>query len=257
VVSVNCNVEMILVAETILAFLESFLATCFPNVLPTKEKIFINIIEDNNVRLFTYKKNDDNEFDILTRGFDFIDAEKNDIGKLFIEFTAVVLINNFFIDKPLDYIERLMEREELNERLSIIFHHRNFTINLLGRNPKFKLNDWIDLQKVKDYCLLRKNPPVFENKHVMTTTSGNENIDLYNISHKNIKVLSVIDLQLWDKAEWNGFGVMNHPYYGFGLLLCFKNSEAGIKIFEEWINRFGTDDKEDIIRISIIRCYVA
>jgi len=38
-----------------------------------------------------------------------------------------------------------------------------------------------------------------------------------------------------------------------GIILAYENADAGVKIFEKWINKFGKEDKLDLIRISIIK----
>ena len=72
--------------------------------------------------------------------------------------------------------------------------------------------------------------------------------------HDNIKVHSVINTHLWDRAEWMGilyasFGNSTPPVLALG----FKNGEMGKAIFREWRREFESSDIEDILRISILQ----
>lgn len=72
--------------------------------------------------------------------------------------------------------------------------------------------------------------------------------------HRDVRVRSVIDVNLWDRAGWMGtaYGVVDPkapPFMG----LMFKNGEAAVLIFERWRERFGTADKEEEIHIGIVR----
>ena len=50
-----------------------------------------------------------------------------------------------------------------------------------------------------------------------------------------------------------GFGLVQLPNSKMGIFLGFENIEAGIKIFDMWRKRYGNEDKNDEIRISIIK----
>lgn len=72
--------------------------------------------------------------------------------------------------------------------------------------------------------------------------------------HRDVKVHSVIDVHLWNRAEWTGtaYGVA-HPKMPPFMALMFKNRDAAAKIFERWRERFGSADVEEEIHIGIVR----
>jgi hypothetical protein len=72
--------------------------------------------------------------------------------------------------------------------------------------------------------------------------------------HRDVKVHSVIDVHLWNRAEWTGaaYGVA-HPNAPPFMALLFKNRAAAVKIFERWRERFGSADVEEEIHIGIVR----
>lgn len=72
--------------------------------------------------------------------------------------------------------------------------------------------------------------------------------------HRDVKVHSVIDVHLWNRAEWMGaaYGVA-HPKAPPFMALMFKSRDAAAKIFERWRERFGSADVEEEIHIGIVR----
>ena len=76
--------------------------------------------------------------------------------------------------------------------------------------------------------------------------------------HRDVKVRSVIDIHLWDRAGWMGaaYGVVDHKALPF-MALMFKDRAAAARIFERWRERFGTTDKEEEIHIGIVRQFSA
>lgn len=67
-------------------------------------------------------------------------------------------------------------------------------------------------------------------------------------------VTSVIDIELWNKAQWDFVGYASFedgsqpPLLG----LAFKNQQEGLKIFSDWKMKFGGEDIRDEISIHII-----
>ena len=76
--------------------------------------------------------------------------------------------------------------------------------------------------------------------------------------HRDVKVHSVIDVHLWDRAGWMGaaYGIV-HPKAPPFMALLFKSREAAARIFERWRERFGAVDEEGEIHVGIIRRFSA
>lgn len=246
--------EMMLAAETLLAFFEGFFATSLEGVYPKKETITINIYENlkNNSIVFNYDEESDS-YNFMIMNFNVSNKNIEYIQKSMIDFTIQLLEHNFIIKEPEKYIKKLFEKEEINERLSLIFHHRNFSLNILGNQPKFFLKDWLDKKTMHEYPLKRKFPVLFHIEEEKKNTVEKDDMKLESVMHDKRRVLSLIDDELWNNAGWIGFGVVNHPAHGLGTMLCFKNADIGQKIFDKWIERIGAEDKEELIRVSIIR----
>ena len=76
--------------------------------------------------------------------------------------------------------------------------------------------------------------------------------------HRDMRVRSVIDVHLWDRAKWLGaaygdVGPHAPPWFG----LMFTDGDAGTRIFERWRERFGDVDEDEEIYIGIIRKFSA
>jgi len=71
---------------------------------------------------------------------------------------------------------------------------------------------------------------------------------------KSAFLSTFIDIELWNKANWNGTVFMHdqefkHPPI---LALRFTDKEAAEQIFKQWITRLSVKDEFDELRISII-----
>lgn len=249
------NIEMLLVSETLLAYLESFVGTSLSNIHAHREKIIINVFnntEKTNI-YFTYDE-DTYEYNFYIKSFNTQEKGHSFVWNKMIEFTVDILFKNFIINDAENHFKKLFEKDEVHERLSLIFGHRNCVLNILGDSPKLFLDDWINYYKPKQYNMKRKEPISFtyekaQNENHKKYTKE----DMEKISHNKIKTHTIINKALWDKAKWRGVGFALHPEDGLYMLLAFDNIEYGKKIFNEWLQDFGSLDKEDVINITIIK----
>lgn len=247
--------ELLFATETILAFFESFFATSLEGVYPKVEQIVINLKINNDIECITFHyEQSTSKYSLEINESTFSTVNRNTIWENMIEFTVHILIHNFLTNKdPFKHIENLFENEELNERLSIIFEHRNFLYDILGDNPKLFLFDWADQITDNQYPTKRKTPLKFESKKSANKLKSSQGeLNYKEVSHNKRKVLSIIDIKLWDIAKWQGFGVFSSPS-GIGVFLGYQNKEAGKKIFDDWIKKVGKEDVDELIKITIIK----
>jgi len=247
------DIELLLAAETLAAFFESFLATSLKDVFPNTETIKIKLIRKTEESLFQFTALDSSsEYLIEINKFSFSRDYQENLWKQILEFTGHVLASNFFINNPKELLENLFKNEELNERLTFIFEHRNFTINVLGNEPKLFFNNWFNKKLVKEFPLKRETPLKYNIKEKENISSSKPELDLEKIGHNQRKVSSIIDTGQWDKAKWNGFGFFLDSN-GFNIFIGYANGNAGKQIFKDWINKFGKVDTEEKIKITIIK----
>jgi len=247
------DIEILLVAETLLAFLEGFFATSISELMAHTEAITINIIrtEEDYSLIYTYDELT-TEYNITVNNFDITTENRGLIHDSILNLTIDILVRHFMSKDNMSHIENLFKKEEIQERLSLIVQHRNFTINLLGDTPRLFFNNWIDYLNPSEYISKRKIP-ISYNLDIKKVNKEFEYKDLDKVRHNEIETRSVIDMPLWEEAKWKGFGFLLHPREGLGIFIAYENSDAGITIFNKWINDFGEEDKLDLVKITIIR----
>jgi len=243
--------EMLYIAETLLAFFEGFMGTSLSNIHAHKEQIIINIIkhEDSNKMYFKYD-------DESSEYFLYINIKANSIlpWDEFMKFSGDILGRNFLIDDFKEHFTKLFQKEEVYERLSLILGHRDSIFNILGDKPKVFFDDWIKYCNPNEYKLKREAPISFNYEKIIKETSKkHEKKDKENIAHNKISTYTVIDMELWDKAKWKGFGFTFQPNEGIGAFLAFENIDSAKKIFNNWKKRVGSTDKNELISIIIIK----
>jgi hypothetical protein len=72
--------------------------------------------------------------------------------------------------------------------------------------------------------------------------------------HRDISVVTVINVPRWDAARWKGVGVLTEEADASPpvVALIFENPEAGREIFAEWRDLFGDTDTQGAIRVAFI-----
>ena len=151
--------EMLLVAETLFAFMEGFFATSMSGLIAHVETITINLKKNENTPnlVFTYKELT-TEYDIAVNDFNITTDNKNTTRNFLLKFITDVFARHFMANDFEAFVENLFKKEEVQERLSFIIEHRNFTINLLGDNPKLFFDDWVGYLKPDEYISKRETP---------------------------------------------------------------------------------------------------
>ncbi|SIS69458.1 hypothetical protein SAMN05421789_104261 [Kaistella chaponensis] len=247
------NSQLLILAENILAYFESFLATSFEEAFPMSENINISIDYDEQVNNFKVEIVNKNNFKIHIQ--DSIIFNGNNFKDLVDELLPLFIGGNYLLKDTQQFLNNLFEKDEVHERLSLILQHHNFLTNILTKSPKFFLKDWIN-NKVSEFNLLRTESPILVEKQLqkLPTKEVQEEEPNFKISsHKKIKAETIINNEFWDKAKWKAFGCFASENIPFGLLISFENGKYGQEIFKEWIGKFGTEDVNEIISITIIK----
>lgn len=151
--------------------------------------------------------------------------------------------------------ERAPDRASLTAQLPVVYG------GVLGQGAKVEAKDW--MAHVTESLSLRRSAPW--RPAADASLGGAEDsakgtrrdrpasgVDADR--HRDMKVLSVLNLPLWDAAGWDGLG------YTFARNLddvpevhfLFKDIEAGRKIFVGWVRRFGAVDRDDTIGLTLV-----
>lgn len=251
-------------AESILAAAESILATStLRNAASVEQFAQINIIfSDQQKELVTYSVKDDGDrptINVTCGSFNPHKLSQEEQSKMTDHIFKIVaeLMGRVVLFKDFeDDFEALMREGAADRAL-------NFTTtfirlgNVLGYKPKHKLGDWTDGKKEytskrpDDYAGIKTTP-----SSVKPDPKGKpkDKDELFsNIKHTDIKTVTVIRDQFWNKAKWGGTGFAASPDQPPILVFIFEDIEAGKKIFEAWRERFGKADDKDELRITIVR----
>lgn len=260
-INIEGSLQSILVAEAVLGTLEAFFVTVIEQrVIPHTEKIDINLIESDDVSLPSFEMNPLNMTGILIwptslslTSFD----QQEEILQFLAALSGRVLSATCMIQDVETLIEKLYRDGAVQQRMTMIVHTSNSYHRFAGKKTS-RLNDWQEVVK-KSYTLRTTRPTLTvikqDNEDIVESTSSestSEKLPKVN-DHRKMSVQSVIDIHTWDKATWRGiaftqFGPEQPPC----LALLFENRESARKIFERWHERFGNEDKNEEIAISIV-----
>ena len=138
--------------------------------------------------------------------------------------------------------------------------------HILGNKPKLRMSDWKwDGAETELFPLKRGEPwdhdkpgdaePVERNRPTPGTGEVPAELrDVERMTHRDRRVLSLINVELWNKAKWTGTGYITseNPVELPFLLLMFDNPEAAVDIFTGWRDLLGPEDAKEQLRVSIV-----
>ena len=264
------------VAESILAAIESFLATSALSRAISREPILtidVNTSDfaESPISNTAEERAGRPHLSIICRKFDpydIINDEKELIREAILH-AVLTATANFVIFKDFERdLEALFRDERVSER-AVAFTSTFVTqFNVLGASPKTRLESWID-EKAKTYPLIRTEPwepQEIENGHqqknnkrssrfIQSTEPPPELLDRNLLSHEQIETISIIRERLWDRAGWTGTAFLTDPSneYPPVFALVFQNHEAGREIFNHWRKEIGEVDEKELLRLVIVR----
>jgi len=258
------DLSSIALGERILASLEALLATSLERALPHVENFTITIKASDFVQ-----GQPECEFDEVGQAITVTQATNNDISAdgAWLQNLLVNIVARIVMIKDLQsYAERVFGQESGFAR-AINFSDAIVPVrNIVGNAPKFRISDW-EKPHTKALFPLRRTSEWNENlKKELPKAPGHELkpgegappsnlLDFSNLKHKERKVLSLINIPLWDRARWTAtiYAFVANSNQPPILGLAFNDANAGKSIFEAWKNRLGKIDDQERLRISIIR----
>jgi hypothetical protein len=270
-VEVSTNLTSMYLAETILGALEAFLATSFDSeILPYRSELQIEIQTSDFLSGLPEYKEDESTGGktIYIRHPKILKRETREERNAYRFWLQEVIIKISLQIAMISDIKTFLDRLIRNERglgRALIFAEVDITIeNLFGEKPKFFLSDWKQLASSSHFPLKRDQPwdnGLFHDNPEENIQSpiqyGEDNppeslFGIDNLKHKDRKVISLINLPLWDKATWRATGFIFPPGATPVLVLGFEDVEPAKAIFKEWRNKIGEIDEQDLLRVSII-----
>lgn len=255
-------------AATILATIESFLGSGLPNhLISLQGKIEIDLRYDPTVqelmrisRAIHIPTNievafrDYNSQDIVNEQKCFSDGMN--------QLLADVISAMFMFSSEMEKIERMIKNDAAFDRSGIFANSIFFGMEVLGKDT-FSFHAIIQdypclevLRKEKSPITSNANSAIEELIELSQDVVYDlpPDVDFKKVSNANIHTSSIINMPVWNLAEWKGVLFSADMYHMHPPVLSFVfETERGKTIFEEWQKTVGDYDTQNQIGIRIIK----
>lgn len=259
--------ESIFLSERLLGAIEAILATSLSEkVFPYREDYVVRVERSNRVQ-GTPELEIDQEggFSILRHNGNTLttgDTEENWVLETIVHLISQIVTTT---DDPDGYLNRILG-EQLGLSRALNFTETSVPVlNIFGASAKLRLADWNTHENPVAYICKRvvpwheglipeKTPENYGNRDMGSGAPPKDIYDRSSLKHSARQVSSVINQVLWNKAKWKAVAYIwsNDPVEPPSIALGFQNGDAGKAIFRELIEKLGSDDKQNRLRISII-----
>lgn len=253
----------LVLGETILAFLESFAATSdlATGQLALRSHLEVEVVvREDAEEPFDHELVEDSvgEVKIVVAHRGQITSFADERCQKELTAMLATVIAQLWMAIPIERITALFEKESAHDRASLTAQLPTVLDGVLGSLPKYRIADWMGTVS-ESLALCRATPwradrgaTAHEEAGMSGGTPRESASGIDGIRHKDVNVLSVVNVPLWDRAHWSG---MAYPFSRHSgdipqVLFSFKNIEAGRKIFLGWLKKFGATDPEDTNRHS-------
>ena len=269
------NLTSLFLSETILGALESFFATSLDKrIFPYRSEIRLQVKPTKYIYgLPKYKFNESNSKQLLeifhpTKIVLYSKDEQSEFRSWLTEFIIKVLTIIAIVEDSESYFKNLLKNEGVFGRIFSYSDNAIAVTNILGEKPKYHLSDWNIGKKIR--CFFLKREKTWNEDLEQTVERGKEEKLIFpkigeglpkkklfgidNLKHSERPVFSLINVPLWNKAEWKATAYIYSPDIEAVpiIALGFRNEEAAKAIFRDWQIRLGKIDNEEQLRLSII-----
>jgi len=264
----DADVQAIQIAEAVLGVIESFVATSLgARSLPNVDRLKVRVVADAahaGAPVIRFDSVGGPAEGIITCNPAFEAASREDAAA-FRDFChqalATILVHMLGFADPGQWLEKLAVEERVFDRSLIFCNVPLMTSNVFGAAVPVPLAlaeeepaTYLD-QSQAAWVPAREEPapeaPVFGEGEPPAGT-----FDMKSMPHTAYEVRSPIEVEKWNRAQWNGSVFMYSlppgtevPFLG----LSFENVEAAEEIFAGWHARIGTGEGTDHLRITILR----
>jgi len=267
IIDAECKFPCVELGGSILAALESFLATGISDrIISFTPVINLKIMFVENETFTIYQEiesiDDIKYYVVYCSDFNKDEFRKaQDDTKEFISQLIAELIARIAVFKDTELLEVWARDDRVFDR-ALGFNNSIFITEDLFGKAQNNIESFLTGDEF-EYVLKREEPinikceseeDVERTKEIIVKDNNfNENYDVEVIGHKDIEINSIINLELWDKAMWKGM------MFGFSpgklpiIAPVFTNIDAGKAIFAEWRKMVGKQDENDLIRIGLIK----
>jgi len=270
----GCRVEVLagdgqaslLLGETILAFVESFLATSGmgKGQLSPRVELCVEVVAKDDVRPpFEYELVEDDAGEVkivVAHPKEPLKVVDETYVTRMIEVLAQVL-GQLWMPMRREDLEALFSEERAQDRASLTAQLPVVYGGLLGQGAKITAKDWMAFG-TESLALRRSVPwqPAADASPTSVENGANDTRRDRPASgvaagrHRDMKALSVLNLPLWDAARWRGlaYPLACGPEEVPEIYFLFEDIRAGCKIFRGWLRRFGEVDCDDTIGLTLV-----
>ncbi len=258
------------IVESLLGALESFLATGDEaDVMPYRERMTIVVRASDRLEGVPQLRfsDDSGRAEIVhPANLEFRNVrERQDYTEWIRDSLIQIVCRMLIIKDASSWMEKVAGQERGFSRAVNLGDVLTLGKNVFGAIQKLRLTDWLEPED-KVWALLRDRPwrvgklvssagtgGSSESPKVGTGSPPEDLLDRSRIKHTDRFVLSPIDIPLWDRAKWRATLFAWAPGALPMLVLGFEDGQAGQAIFRAWRERWGDEDKEDALRLAIIR----
>jgi hypothetical protein len=179
------------------------------------------------------------------------------VREVLMELAVTLLHTSCLIRDPHSTLSSLADEDVMDARLMMVVVAGNSRRRVFHSDVG-RVADWATIAGITRWPLMDSAPRIVRKAPSDEAVLGPERPvstsqrDVH--SHRALGVRSVTDLALWDKAGWTGTGFLDYgPRHPPVLALLFTDTEAARRIFSRWRERFGTEDRDEVIYLSMIR----
>lgn len=262
------NPAALTIAESVLGALESLLSTSVDHrMLPRVDhfKIALRQLPDQaGMPKLSIEESVTSAHAVITHGptLDFNSrADLEAYPKWLSEAVITLGARAFSIDEAEKWADQILGEERAYARAITFSNIPLITQRVFGADPKVKLTSWID-DTDTTYPLRReedprpgKTAPQAAPLQMGEGEPPEEPLDFSRVRHSDMRVVSLIDTESWNRAQWSGtfFMYTDSPAHPPVLGLMFQDAPAARRIFEGLRERLGRVDESRALRVTIVR----
>lgn len=270
IVEVHNNPVSLSLAEALLGSLEALLATSLEELIPYRSELLITVRPSVFLTSTPNYQIDESSGGEVINVYHPAKMEMSSLEEREAFHTWLVdfvVHASLQIGVPGDahlFTKRVLEKERGLGRAVLSADISIAVENILGESPKFTLSDWEASAESQRFPLLRNQPwdyghespkaevKTFGEMHFGTRNPPEGLFGIDQLRHQDRPIFSLINLPLWDKANWMamafGDASVEIPVLG----LAFKDVEAGKMIFQGWQKKLGSVDGNELLRVTIV-----
>ena len=254
----------ILAAEAIIGSVEALFATTLDLDAPPHAELFTIGINESEAIVeasFTLDK------DRMTAMVDWPDGllpatfgRQDEVRKMLATLSSSIFVTTCLVQDVKGTLRRLCEDDAVLDRIAMITAVGN-SRQRFSKSAVSRLSDWTGLAQTTFPA--KPSRPNIVRQEVNSSKDGKEEVPSedrergtwgWPKDHRDLRVRSVIDIHLWDRAGWTGTAFADWgPTYVPAMALLFTDADAGRTIFERWRERFGKEDEQEELYVAIIR----